>query len=233
MLGPHEIRRVFGYVRVSTAAQDDSGAGLQAQRSAIREECRRRGWKLVHVYQDVASGKSTNGRPELAQALTELRKGYADALIAAKLDRVSRSVVDFGRLLEQAQRESWSLIVLDLGLDMSTSVGELMANVLVSVAQFERRRIGERTKAAMAAVKARGPAPGKLDIGRPRQVAAEIEARITEQRRAGASYVAIAAGLDADSVPTANGRPWNWTSVRRIAQRQLDEPVRTRRRPRA
>lgn len=61
--------------------------------------------------------------------------------------------------------------MLDLGLDMSASVGEMMPNILVTVAQFERRRIGERTKEGLAVVKQRGPAPDKKSIGRPEEVA--------------------------------------------------------------
>jgi len=101
--------RVVGYLRVSTSDQAESGAGLAAQREAIEHECRRRGWELVTIYEDTASGKSMNGRPQLRAALAELAAGNADVLMSSKLDRLSRSAVDFGQLLERARREGWSL----------------------------------------------------------------------------------------------------------------------------
>lgn len=206
---------VLGYVRVSTSDQADSGAGLEAQRNAIEQECQRRGWQLLRIYQDTASGKSTNGRAELKAALAELAAGRADALVASKLDRVSRSVVDFGQLLESARRGHWSLIVLDLGLDMSTPVGELMANVLVSVAQFERRRIGERTKDALAVRKAQG-----VPLGRKTIIDPKMEARIVRMRKRGWSYQRIAEKLTSDGVPTpTGGETWIWTTVSKVVQR--------------
>lgn len=229
-MSPTVDRGVVGYVRVSSAEQGDSGLGLDAQRAAIEAECSRRGWTLLEVYTDVASGKSTNGRRQLAAALVELDAGRADALVSSKLDRVTRSVVDFGRLLERAQKHGWALVVLDLGLDMSTPVGELMANVLVAVAQFERRRIGERTREALAVVKQRGPAPGKKVIGRPREVKADLEARIVRMRRRGWTFQRIAEKLTADKVPTpTGGETWAVSSVVKISRRALEEPVKQRR----
>src|SRR5438270_7416921 len=86
-----EIRRALGYIRVSTSDQAENGAGLEAQRRAIADEAKRRGWELVELYEDHASGKSLNGRHELRRALARLSAGEADALIVAKLDRLSRS----------------------------------------------------------------------------------------------------------------------------------------------
>lgn len=215
-MSPKVTNGVLGYVRVSTDSQADSGAGLDAQREAIEAECQRRGWQLLRIYQDTGSGKSTNGRPELRAALVALAKHEADALVASKLDRVSRSVVDFGQLLESARREHWSLIVLDLGLDMSTPVGELMANVLVSVAQFERRRIGERTRDALAVKKAQG-----VHIGRKAIIEPALEARIVRMRKRGWSYERIAAKLSADGVPTpTGGSTWGWTTVSKVVRRR-------------
>src|SRR5215467_4612695 len=82
---PEDKRRppvnVVGYVRVSTAEQADSGAGLEAQRAAISAEAERRGWRLVQVYEDAgASGKSLNGRPGLQEALQAVETGEAEAL---------------------------------------------------------------------------------------------------------------------------------------------------------
>jgi DNA invertase Pin-like site-specific DNA recombinase len=85
-----------------------------------------------------------------------LEAGQADALVVAKLDRLSRSVGDFAGLMDLARRQGWALIALDLGVDTTTPAGEMMANVMASFAQFERRVIAQRTKDALAQAKARG-----------------------------------------------------------------------------
>jgi predicted site-specific integrase-resolvase len=90
--------KVVGYTRVSTEEQGTNGAGLDAQRTAIRAECDRRSWDLVRIHEDVLSGRSMN-RPGLQNALAACRGGEAIGLVVAKLDRLSRSIVDFGNLL--------------------------------------------------------------------------------------------------------------------------------------
>jgi DNA invertase Pin-like site-specific DNA recombinase len=135
---------------------------LAAQEKAIRAECQRRGWTLLDVARDEGhSGKSLD-RPALHQALQRIAAGEAGGLVVAKLDRASRSVVDFGRLLEWFDAADATLVALDLGMDTSTSSGRLVANVMASVAEWERSVIGERTRDALAARKAQG-----LPISRP------------------------------------------------------------------
>src|SRR5436190_43399 len=104
--------RVIGYARVSTEEQGASGAGLEAQRHTIEEECVRRNWHLLRVEQDVFSGKTAK-RPGLQAALDACRQGDADGLLVAKLDRLSRSMRDFTALMEKAQNEGWVLVALD------------------------------------------------------------------------------------------------------------------------
>src|SRR5437879_13813020 len=102
-LGP---RRVVGYIRVSTSEQADSGAGLGAQRSGITAAWISRGWQLVGIHEDAAaSGKSLAGRPALQAALDIVEKDEASALVVAKLDRLSRSILDFAGLMERSRRK--------------------------------------------------------------------------------------------------------------------------------
>jgi DNA invertase Pin-like site-specific DNA recombinase len=210
---------------VSTADQVDSGAGLAGQRAAIETEAERKGWVLITVLEDrgisakaVKGGEDpTKGRPALAAAVALLEAGGADALVVAKLDRLSRSVVDFGRLLERAKATGWAIVLLDMQLDMTTPQGELMANMLVSFAQFERRLIGQRTKDGLAAKMAAG-----VKVGRPSGLSERVVERIRRERKAGRSLGAIADGLNEDAIPTGQGgKSWHASTVRSVLGRRL------------
>ncbi len=203
------------YVRVSTAEQADSGAGLAAQRATIEAEAARRGWTLAETYEDAgASGKSLTGRPALADALAALDRGEAAGIIVAKLDRLSRSVADAADLLDRAHRGGWALVACDLGVDTSTPAGEAMANVMATFAQLERRMIGQRTRDALAARRAQG-----VRLGRPRTLPAEVVARIVADRASGLGWSAIGRALDAESIPTAQGGArWYPATVRAVYQ---------------
>ena len=205
--------RVIGYTRVSTEEQGDSRAGLEAQESAIRTEVERRGWALVGIRSDVASGKSLRKRDRLGETLRDLAAGHADALVVAKLDRLSRSVLDFAGVMELAAKEQWSVVVLDLGVDTTTPNGELVANIMISMAQWERRIIGERTKAARTAVRARG-----THVGRKPNVSDETRLTIRTLRAAGLSWQKIAAALESSGTPTSQGGRWHAATVRRLHQ---------------
>lgn len=192
--------RLIGYVRVSTAEQADSGAGLVAQREAIDAAAAQRGWRLVRVVEDAGLSAKSLDRPGLTDALESIEKGEADGLLVSKLDRLSRSLLDFATLMERARRKGWTLVALDLGVDTSSPSGELMANVLATFAQFERRLIGQRTKDALAVKKAEG-----VVLGRPRTLDDKVVARIVKMRGDGLSLAAIAKKLTDDAVPTAQG----------------------------
>src|SRR5207248_10698803 len=95
---------VVGYVRVSTAEQADSGLGLEAQRAAIENECHRRSSNLLEIFEDAgASGKSMERRSGLRKALRAVRGPEAEALVVAKLDRLSRSLLDFSQVMVDAR----------------------------------------------------------------------------------------------------------------------------------
>jgi len=210
LLYSDDVARVIGYTRVSTEGQAESGAGLDAQAAAITTEAERRGWELVTIATDAgASGKTLNKRPALADALTALDRGEADVLVAAKLDRLSRSVLDFAELMARADRHGWRLVVLDVAVDTTTPSGELMATVVAAFAQYERRLIGQRTRAALAAKRAAG-----VRLGRPRTLDPAVRDRIHNMRAEGHSTHAIASTLNFDAVPTAHGgRRWYASTV--------------------
>jgi DNA invertase Pin-like site-specific DNA recombinase len=202
-------RTAVGYLRVSTVGQFQSGAGLEDQRQAIRTECERRGWNLSRVWaDDAASGRSLDGRPALQEALDALSIGDASVLVTAKLDRLSRSVVDFASLMARAEREGWAIVVLDVNVDTSTPSGEMLAHVVASFAQYERRLISERTRRALAVKRAEG-----VQLGRPRSIPEAVRSRIVAMRSDGLTYRAIAEVLNADDVPRGQqGTKW-WPST--------------------
>jgi DNA invertase Pin-like site-specific DNA recombinase len=216
---------VIIYRRVSTAEQGDSRLGMEAQRGAILTEMEQRGWSIAGEYEDVASGRRISGRPGLAQAIEHVRK-VSGVLVASKLDRVSRDVIDFASLLRDAERQGWSVLVLDLQLDTTTPVGRFTAVMLANAAEFERRQIGERTRAALAAKKARG-----ARLGRPRQTPQALVDRVVRDRDGGSTWQAIADGLNADGMPTQRGgTAWRVSTVQRLYEsHRLDEEAASRR----
>jgi DNA invertase Pin-like site-specific DNA recombinase len=207
--------RVLGYVRVSTEEQADSRAGIEAQRAAIIAEAERRGWTILTVVEDAGySGKDLK-RPGVQEALTTLADGGADALVVAKLDRLSRSMLDFAALMNAAQKQKWALVALDLGVDTSTPSGEMMATVLATFAQFERRLISQRTKEALAQKRLQG-----VRLGRPAVLDKKVVARIKRERARGRTLAEIAERLNCDAIPTAHGgQRWYAGTVRAVLQR--------------
>ena len=206
--------QVVGYVRVSTDEQAASGAGLEAQRNAILAECERRGWQLVEMIEDQGYSAKDMKRPGVQEALRVLKAGDATALVVAKLDRLSRSMVDFAGLMAQAQKQSWALVALDCAVDTTTPAGEAMAHMLATFAQFERRLIGQRTREALAIKRAQG-----VQLGRPRVMGEELRRRIRRMHADGDSLAAIARTLTSEGVPTVQGGlRWYPSTVRAVLQ---------------
>ena len=122
--------------------------------------------------------------------------------------------------MAKATKQGWALVALDCAVDTTTPAGEAMANVLATFAQFERRLIGQRTREALAAKRAAGTLKGP--IGRPRSLPTAVRERIVAEREAGRSFVAIAAALNAESVPTGQGgRQWWPATVRAVVKAAL------------
>ena len=214
------MAKFVAYLRVSTARQGRSGLGLEAQRESVRQFVSSRGGKIIAPeFVEVESGKR-DGRPELAKALKRCRVTGA-TLVVAKLDRLSRNAA----FLMTLRDSGVDFVAADLPEANTMTVG-----VMAVVAQHEREAISQRTKAALAAAKARGMVLGGKRKGaakiashqRKGVAAAQEKARAAAELRrealeglTGLSLNAMAARLNADSVTTSRGGQWTATAVRR------------------
>jgi DNA invertase Pin-like site-specific DNA recombinase len=167
----------------------------------------------VEIAEDVGSGKDLK-RPGIRMALEMLASGGASALVVAKLDRLSRSMLDFARIMTTAQKQSWALVALDVQVDTTTPSGEAMAHMLATFSQFERRLISERTKQALAQKRASG-----VRLGAAPEIDPSIARRIRKERSAGRSLREIAERLNAEAIPTARGGRWHASTLQRVLAR--------------
>lgn len=200
------------YLRVSTEEQAMSGLGLADQRANLTAEAERRGWEDVDYVTDDGYSAKSLARPGITDALERLRTGNAGILVVSKLDRLSRSLLDFAGLMATAEREGWQLVVLDMAIDTTTPSGALVAHVMASFAEYERRVIGARTSSALQVLKSQG-----VRLGRPRVMSEEVSRRILDERAQGKTLTAIAEGLNSEGVATARGgAKWYASTVRAV-----------------
>ena len=212
-----------GYLRVSTADQADSGLGIAAQRAAILNYAEREGLTVAGFYTDagISGSVAPDDRPGMAAALETLADHGAGVLIAAKLDRVSRSTGDTAVLLDRATREGWRLVTADGVAGDNSPMGRAMVGMWSVFSQVERDFIAMRTREALAALKAQG-----VQLGRPTALPDTVLARILTELSEGRSLRTIADGLETDGVPTATGRGrWYAQQVKRAADSQRGQAL--------
>lgn len=215
----------IGYLRVSTDEQVKSGAGLDAQRAEIEAFAATRGLTIGQwcVDEGVSGSVAPMKRPALAEALEELRTGPASMLLFRRSDRVGRKAFDLIALRDRAEAEGWQLAATDGSVDNSTPHGKFMFTVLAGAAELEREMIRSRTREGMAAKRAAG-----VRLGRPSALPAEVLTRIINEHEDGKGWTAIATGLTADGVPTAQGGArWYPATVRKVWQGQDATKLRT------
>ena len=158
--------KIVSYLRVSTVRQGESGLGLDAQRAAVEAFCKRTSSTIAREFVEVESGRHDD-RPKLAEALAFARRTRA-TLLVAKLDRLSRSV-------------RFIATVMDSGVEFAAAdmpdANRMMLHLLAAIAEGEAKAISDRTKAALAAYKARGGRLGAHNLGLP-----VVDASCTPQR---------------------------------------------------
>ena len=205
--------RVVGYVCL--LAGEQPAGGLRAQRATIRAECERRGWRLLRFEQDEPGSESRAG---LGAALAACRAGRVEALVVAKLDRLGGRIVEVAGLLEDARNGGFNLVALDLGLELQSGPGELVANVLTTLVQAQRQTSAKRRQETLARKQAAG-----VPVGRPRRIPNGILERIRREHDAEQSLATIANGLNSDRVPTGQGgRRWYPATIRYLLNRERE-----------
>jgi DNA invertase Pin-like site-specific DNA recombinase len=213
-------KSLVGYVRLSTSQQGKSGLGIEAQRDALERFAAAEGLELARVCVEIETGKGSDTldrRRQLAAALSEARRQRC-AVAVAKLDRLSRDV----RFISGLMAQRVPFVVVELGPEVDPFILHLFA----ALAEKERSMIATRTKAALAAAKARGVVLGGPKLAEARelaavsnktladQYAANVAPVIREIQRAGAvSLHQVAVALNARGIATPRGGKWYAKSV--------------------
>lgn len=218
------MTKAIGYIRVSTDKQADHGVSLEAQEAKIRAYAQLYDLELVDLVIESGSAKSLE-RDGLATVLARLQAGEASALIVTKLDRLTRSVADLGRLVDEYFKD-YALLSVSEQIDTRSAAGRLVLNVLASVSQWEREVIGERTSTAMQHMRSQGQYTGghvpygyTLDDGQ--LVESESEQRILslvkKYQSRGLSLRKIANVLAEQGIQSRAGKPFHFQAVARLA----------------
>lgn len=204
--------KFIAYYRVSTDKQGKSGLGLAAQRKAVADYLDGGDWTLIAEFTEVESGKQ-NDRPELEKALAACKKDKA-RLIIAKLDRLSRNLAFIATLMDRK---------VDFVCCDNPTATKFTLHILAAVAEHERDAISARTKAALAAAKAKGTVLGnykRIAAAKQRATAARAEGlRPLMTEFANLSTRAAANALNRRGIKTASGGSWFPMQVHRVRQR--------------
>lgn len=212
-------QRYVTYYRVSTDKQGRSGLGLDAQRVAVSQFLAARPATVVAEFVEVESG-GKDDRPRLLEALATCQRAKA-ALLIAKLDRLARSVAFVARLMDG----DTEFVAVDM-----PHASRFVLHIMAAVAEHERQIIGERTRAALGAAKARGVRLGangaalaELHKASAAAHAKEIFPAIVAARRLGARTTRqLAESLNGMGISSREGGRWHPASVARVLRWNSD-----------
>lgn len=227
------MSKAVAYYRVSTEGQGRSGLGLEAQQNAVATLCASKCWEITSEFTEVESGKH-NDRAELTAALHQAKVTGAK-LVVAKLDRLSRDA----EFTLKLRNSSVDFVCAD-----NPDVNRLTIGLLAIINEDERERISERTKAALAAAKARGVRLGNPNGSAALQRAAKGNGASLKAIKAGADEFAqdlapvierlrsegltslpmLAEGLNGGGFATRRGGKWHPSSVRNLLARIEAQP---------
>lgn len=211
----------IAYYRVSTSRQGNSGLGLDAQRKAVEDYLNGGHWELLKEFTEVETGKGSNAldkRPQLKEAITFAKK-YRAKLIIAKLDRLARNVAFVSALMESKVQ----FVCADM-----PEANELTLHIVAAMAQYEGRRISERTKEALQAAKRRGVKLGKVENlskgnkdreQKAGEFAEKLKGALEGFKAEGLTQRAMVERLNQIGVKTSAGKEWKLMTLQRVLKR--------------
>ena len=225
-----------GYARVSTDKQAEFGVSLDAQVEKIRAIAVVQGATIADVIVDGGESAKDLNRPGMQRVMKLVDDGAVQAVIIAKLDRLTRSVKDLGILLERFEKRKVALISVAESLDTSSASGRLVITIMTAVSQWEREAIGERTREALHHKQSRSERTGTVPYGyhlcadaihfQPDGDEQAVLARIRALRGDGRTLRAIAEELNGAGLRTRRGSMWRHTYI--ASQLSRDEQSRAR-----
>ena len=223
---------VILYARVSTDEQVRSGHSIDAQANKLRSWAELFGHTVVAAITDAGESAKTLKRNGIQKALALLSSGKAEGIVVSKLDRLTRNIADWQSLIDGyfGDRGGKELFSLGDAIDTTTAGGRLVLNVLLSVAQWEREAIGERTRAALQHKLSNNQRAGEIAYGwslmddgntlAPNESEQAVISLILQLRSEGVSLRKIADELNERSIPTKKRRGiWTHNSIRSILSR--------------
>jgi len=239
---PVQRTRCAIYTRKSTEeGLDQDFNSLDAQREAAEAYVasqKHEGWvALPDRYDDGGFSGGTMDRPAIQRLLADVERGRIDCIVVYKVDRLSRSLLDFAKIVEIFERHGVSFVSVTQQFNTTTSMGRLTLNILLSFAQFEREIIGERIRDKVAAAKRKGKHTGGMpilgyDTDRPnrRLLVNEEEAKLVREIFKRFCQMGSATELAAElnqqghrtkawttaKGTTQGGRPWNKAHLYRL-----------------
>jgi DNA invertase Pin-like site-specific DNA recombinase len=219
------MKKVIGYCRVSTEDQSVHGHSLPAQEQKIRQYADLYGMQISEIVTDAGISAKNFNRPGIQSILTMIRKKEVQAIIVAKLDRLTRNVRDLADIVELCNKTDTALISVNEHIDTGTAAGRMILNMLGVISQWEREAIGERTSASLQYKKQSGKKYNCNAIYGYTEQDGNLIPDETEQnnitlmihlRDQGLSFKVIAERLNSINIQSRSGNNWHSEQVRRV-----------------
>ena len=220
--------RAIGYVCLNTMSQQPKNLGLKEQEQIIRDHIKTNDWELVEMYKELTDSNSgQNQQPQLLRIIEDSNKGLFDALIEARLDRLTRNIRQLNTLISKVCITSGvELISIEEGLDTREDKGELAVRIIDIITKWDTKRISDRTREIIARKRAKGERVGHAPFGytyyNKKLIAVENELKtvslIRDQRESGLSYHKIARYLNERKITSKRGGVWYAETVKTVYQ---------------
>lgn len=232
--------RIIGYTCLNTLSQQPKNLGLEEQEAIIREQVVANDWELVQMYTEVTqSNHGQSVQPQLSEIIETSNTGRFDALVVARLDRLTRNIRQLNTLIsEVCIKNGVELISIEEGLDTRNECGEMIVRIVDIITKWDNKRISDRTREIIARKRAKGERVGHAPFGFTYQnkklVAVQNELKIVklirERRDDGNSYHKIARYLNERKISSKRGGIWYAETVKTVYQNAIykrsnpDEP---------